>query len=295
MFNLLKTYCQFLSPYQPIVFFAVGISILLLFIGVLLLNPYRKTIKELSCAKKSLLRRSKKQNVLFARKPSCYGDGWDIFCSNHNLLPANCLIFKNKKPFYLFELLILAEIFALTPVSLLAGINESFGWQFFVPFVYMAIFLAIFQTHRLIFKSRAEKATEAHFAFIKTLDELIEKGFSPVAEGTKRDTKKKKRLELRKNARINSGFISQAQEEQPQKNHEQSLRQLPPPQTPAVVNPQMRYLIQQGIEENTAREITERLEQPPEQRNANQRKKLDELLDCAFQKVCQNTVNENNP
>ena len=290
MFDLVKNYCKYLQPYSCNLFILVGISIMALLIGILLINPYKKSTTQLAVARKTILRKSKRNNAIYLKKPRCYRDGWDIFCQTRELSPAQCLVFNEKRPCYLFDALVLLEISTLTPVCLVAGVNKSFGWQFFIPILFVALFLAIFQTHRLLYRQRTEKAQKAHLAFIDALESTIKKGFYPTTERNA----KSKRLELHKTPQINIGFLTAPQREEVEvratkevaKREGEEFSQFSHNDSVST----LQYLLKNDVEEETAREIVRGLKETPQDATPVQRKKLNKLLEKAFEEICKPTL-----
>lgn len=273
MLQLLRQYCITLFPHAPALFFAVGGYLALLFGGILLLDPYRKQRQELLRTKKWLAKRRKKQNCITAPLPAHFREGWEIFCNANGATPSKCLPFRYKKGFFLFDCVGLTAIFATLPLSVMAGSNQSFGWQFFVPLFFAAVFLVIFQTHRLLLHLRAEKTKKVHLACLDLLDALLKRGYRPADTGAKQ----RNRLILaltdatQDSLHINNGMVAPLPTTAPQNG---------------IDGHKIDYLVKKGVKGVDAQEIADTLAKSPFCANRQEQKRLNALLEDSFKTVC---------
>lgn len=287
MLHFFYDYCTAFSQKAPLLFFIVGGALLIALLGSVLVNPYKKQIAQTQRAKNTLKKsfNSKKHNS--APIPTIYLQGWKVYQRSSDLLPSDCLTFASKKPRFFFDLLALLGVATVMPFTLLSQRTGVYDWRFFVPFAYMLIFLTSFQTHRLLFKKRTDKAKQTHDQYVLLLDKLYERGYySPKPHKLKAELLDKINSHdiFAPNeifpSPLNSGYVSNA--------YDVNLPDLNAKPCDEGLFDKIAFLTKNGLTEESAQSLCELLAKSQKSPSVEVQKQLNKLLNKTFYNVCQN-------
>lgn len=295
MLQFFYDYCNAINQKAPLMFFAVGGFLLLTLLTDVLVNPYKKQIAQTQRAKNALKKCSKSNKRISVPMPAMYAHGWSIYQRSSDLLPSECLAFADKKPRFFFDIIALLGVALLMPFTLLARRTGIYDWRFFVPFAYMLAFLVSFQTHRLLFKKRTDRARQVHTQYVLLLDKLYEKGYySPTPREMKAELLSKIHSQDESISKdifpkhLNSGYVSNTPdlpEIQPllhkndiydAKSYDDGLFD------------KIAFLTKNGLTEESAQSLCELLAKSQKSPSAEVQKQLNKLLNKTFYSVCQN-------
>ena len=295
-----STYCAAIGNNSPVLFFATGTYLSIFFLLLLLFNPYRKQISKTTKAKRALKKCADGTRKNPAPLPKCYQTGWNTYKRSQNLLPSDCLAFPYKKPCFLFDALGLALVATTTPFCAQAVLQQNFNWQFFVPLVFVALFLTIFQTHRLLYHIRQKKATRIHDEYLSLLDKLYQKGFfapPQLTENQLLEQLKKSSLSLprdEKNAREHLNVPKAPTFVSPHDRFFSNTNDFAKNSFDPITSPcdddsflqRFNFLTNNGISNQCAQSVCELLQKSQNSPSPKVQKQLNELLNETFHSVC---------
>jgi len=274
------TYYQLIYPYLSYLFFGVGCFIVLFIFGILLLNPYQKQVCQTKRATKSILRAKRKYRPIYATIPEVHLKTWqtldfDMINRKNDCDLIKKLVFDKKRPFWLFDLLILPFCLAILPVSATKLISSEFDATFFVPFILFLTYLLSIQTRRLTYLIRTNRAKAIHDKYINLLKGLFNEGYKPIYVTTTEDNKKKVQFVKIFNA---TPIITT-------KTLFDTTQNPPTIQNPQQDADKIEFLTQSGIDPIVAQEI-EQLQRNLPNISPEEETHLNKLMDDAFKQTC---------
>ena len=280
MLKNLITYHDFMYPYLSYLFLGVGALVLLFLVGVLLFDPYQKQVRQTKRATKRILRAKRKYKPIYMTVPQVYQRIWqtldfdDIKREKARTLDKK-LTFEQKRPFILFDLLLLPFLLAILLVGASKFALREFDAYFYLPLVLSLVFLLAIQTRRVGYLVKTKRATLTHDKYVNLLGELIKEGYKPVRATTR--TKNTYRVQFLKifdyAPTITSGTLFDTTKDSP------SLQNA---DADAIA---IDFLTQNGVEHQKAVEI-DNLRQNSQNLSREEEIRLNNLLDDAFKSTC---------